>query len=60
MFSPFLALPPPQAPENPYPILPPPASMMGFLHSHTHLPALSSPTLGHLSSLHKTKDLSFH
>ena len=49
-------------PETPYPILPPPASMRVFLHPpiHSHLPALSSPMLGHLSSIHKTKDLSSH
>jgi hypothetical protein len=47
--------------ETPYHILPPP-SMRGFLHSptHSHLPILDSPTLGHLWSLHRTKDLSFH
>jgi hypothetical protein len=28
--------------------------------NHSHLPTLHSPTLGHLSSLHRTKDLSFH
>jgi hypothetical protein len=27
---------------------------------HSHLPALNYPTLGHLSSLHRTKDLSSH
>ena len=42
-------------------LLPPPASMRVFLHplTHSHLPALNSPTLGHLLSLHRTKDLSF-
>jgi hypothetical protein len=28
--------------------------------THSYLPALNSPTLGHLSSLHRTKDLSSH
>ena len=44
--------------ETPYPILPPPASMMVFLHSpnHSHLPTLNSPTL----RLHRTKDISSH
>ena len=53
---------PPSLPETPYHILPPPASMKVFLHpsTHSHLPALDSPTLGHLSSLHRTKDLSSH
>jgi hypothetical protein len=41
---------------------PPPASMRVFLHSptHSHLPTLNLPTLGHLSCLHRTKDLSSH
>ena len=47
--------------ETPYPLLypPPPASMRVYLHlpTHSHLPALDSPTLGHLLSLHRTKDL---
>ena len=41
MLSPFPVFP---TPGNPYPI--PPASMRVFLHpSHSHLPALDSPTL---------------
>jgi hypothetical protein len=28
--------------------------------THSHLPAFDSPTLGHLTSLHRTKDLSSH
>ena len=49
-------------PEIPYPILSPPASMRMFLHSptHSHLPVFNSTILGHLSSLHRTKDLSSH
>jgi hypothetical protein len=33
-----------------------------FLHPPTcsHLPILDSPRLGHLLSLHRTKDRSFH
>jgi hypothetical protein len=52
----------PHLPETPYPILPLTASRMVFLHSpiHYHLPAFSSPILGHLSTLHKTKGLSSH
>jgi hypothetical protein len=48
--------------ETPYHILPSPASMKVFQHppTHSHLSTLSSPTLGHLSSLHRTKDLSFY
>jgi hypothetical protein len=48
--------------ETPYPIFPPPASMRVFLYppTHSHIPTLSSPTLGHLFSLHRTKDLSSH
>lgn len=40
----------------------PPASMRVFLHlpTHSHLPALDSPILGHLSSLPRTKNLSSH
>ena len=59
MLSPFSVHP---LRETPYPILPPPASMRVFLHppTHSHLPTLNSPTLGHLSSLHRTKDLSSH
>jgi hypothetical protein len=36
--------------------------MREFLHppTHFHLPALDFPTLGHLLSFHRTKDLSFH
>jgi hypothetical protein len=36
--------------------------MRVFLHlcTHSHLPTLDFLTLGHLSSLHMTKDLSFH
>jgi hypothetical protein len=36
--------------------------MRVFLHplTHSYLPTLNSPTLGHLSSLHRTKDLSSH
>jgi hypothetical protein len=58
ILSPFLVLPL----EGPYPILPPPDSMRVFFHlpTHSHLPAPSSPTLGYLSSLHRTKDLSSH
>jgi hypothetical protein len=46
--------------ETLYPILPPPASTRVFLHllTHSHLPALNSPTLGHLSRLQRTKELS--
>ena len=49
-------------PRTPYSILPSPASMRVYLHLPTHspLPALSSPTLEHLSRLHRTKDLSSH
>jgi hypothetical protein len=49
-------------PETLYSIPHPPASMRVFLHppTHSHLPALGSPTLGHLRSLHRTKDLSSH
>ena len=56
MLSPYWVLP---LPETPYPIFPPPAFMRVFLHTHphSHLPTLDSPTLGHLSSLHRTKDL---
>ena len=52
----------PFPPETPYHILPAPASLKVSLHpsTHSHLPTLNSPTLGHLSSLHRTKDLSFH
>ena len=41
---------------------PPPASMRLFLHPHTHscLAFLDSPTLGHLASLLRIKDLSSH
>jgi hypothetical protein len=51
--------PPPKAL---YPILPPPVSMRVFQYppTHTHLSALSAPILGHLSSIHRTKDLSSH
>jgi hypothetical protein len=48
--------------EIPYHI-PLPLLLWGcFLHLPTHscLPALNSPTLGHLLSLHRTKDLSSH
>jgi hypothetical protein len=40
----------------------PPGFVRVFLHpsTHSHLLALSSPILGHLLSLHRTKDLSFH
>jgi hypothetical protein len=43
--------------ENPYSILPLPASMRVFLHppTHSHFPTIDSPTLGHLLSLHRTK-----
>ena len=53
---PFPGPPVPSLLETPYPILPPPASMRVFLHSpiHCHLPALDSPTLGYLVSLHRT------
>ena len=59
ILSPF---PVPSLPEIPYLISPPPASMKVFLHppTHSYLPALNSPTLGHLSSLHRNKDLSSH
>ena len=38
----------------------PPAFMRVFLHSpnHSFFLTLDSPTLGHLMSLHRTKDLS--
>ena len=57
MLSPF-----PVSPKTPYPILTTPASMRVFLHSptHSHLPALDSHTLGYISSLQRTKDLSSH
>ena len=53
---------PPPKKNPPYPITPAPDSMMVFLHpsTHSHLPTLDSPTLRHLSSLHRTKDLSSH
>jgi hypothetical protein len=37
-----------------------PASMMMFLYPpiHYHIPAPNSPTVGHLSGIHRTKDLS--
>jgi hypothetical protein len=43
--------------ETAYHILPPPVSMRVFLHPpiHSHLPALNSPTLGNLLSLHRTR-----
>jgi hypothetical protein len=49
-------------PETPYHILPPSAFMRVFLHppTHSYLPTFDSPTLGHLSRIHRTKDLSFH
>jgi hypothetical protein len=52
----------PLLPENPHPILPLPASMEVFLYlpTHFHLPDLDSPTLGHLSSLHRTTGLFCH
>jgi hypothetical protein len=52
----------PSLPETSHHILPAPASRRVFFHppTHSHLPALDSPTLGHLSSLHRTKDLSSH
>ena len=52
----------PTFPVSPYPILPPPDSMRVFLHPpiHSNLTVLDFPILGHLSSLHRTKDLSFH
>jgi hypothetical protein len=43
---------------TPYHILPAPASMRVFFHSPSH--SLNSPILGHLLSLQRTKDLSFH
>ena len=48
-FSQFCPLPS----ETSYPILPPPASMRVFLHppTHSYLPALNCPTLGHAISL---------
>ena len=59
MSSPFPVTP---SLETPYPTLPPPASMRVFLYppTHSHLPTLDSPTLGHLWSLHRTKDLFSH
>ena len=58
ILSPFPVSP---LPGNPHPIFPPPASMRMLFHPlHSHLPALNSPTLRHLSSLHRTKDLSSH
>ena len=53
---------PPSLLETPYYILPPPASMRVFLHppTHSHLPALDSSTKGHLSSLHRIKNLFSH
>jgi hypothetical protein len=58
MLSPF-PFSPPLPLETSYPIFSPTASMRALLHLpiHSHLPTLSSPTLGHLSSLHRTKDL---
>ena len=55
-------IPSPPFLEAPYPNLSSPASMKVFLYTlaHSHLPVLDSPTLGHLSSLHRTKDLSSH
>jgi hypothetical protein len=52
----------PPSPETPYPILTPPASMRVFQHppTNSYLPTLSSRTLGHLLSFHRTKDLSSH
>jgi hypothetical protein len=52
----------PSLPETPYPIIPPPASLGIFLllPTHSHLPALDSPTLGHLLNLHRMKYLFFH
>jgi hypothetical protein len=49
-------------PETPYSFPPPPASMRVFLYplNHSRPSALDSPTMGHLSSLYRTKDLSFH
>jgi hypothetical protein len=58
MLSPFpVSLPPGNTLSRP-----PHASMRLFLHPpvHSHLPALDSPILGHLSSFHRTKDFSFH
>ena len=47
--------------DSPYPILPTSISMMVFLYlPHSHLPALDSPIMGHLSGLHGNKDLSSH
>jgi hypothetical protein len=45
MFSPFQVSPS----ETPNPIHPPPAFVMALPHplTHTHLPALASPTMGH-------------
>jgi hypothetical protein len=59
MLSPFLVSLPPRNTLSPPPS---PSSMRVFLHppTHSHLPALDSPTLGHLLSLHRTKDLSYH
>jgi hypothetical protein len=47
-------------PETSYSIPSPPAFMRVLLHppTHSHLPALDSPTLGHPLRLHRTKDLS--
>ena len=46
--------------ETPDPIFPPLSSMSVFLHPPTPAltPALNSPTLGHLLSLPRTKNLS--
>jgi hypothetical protein len=51
------------SPPSPKPLFhpPPPASMMVFhLPSHSSHSSLDSPSLGHLSSLHGTKDFSSH
>jgi hypothetical protein len=49
----------PSLAETRYDILPPPASMRVVLYppTNSHLPTVDSPTLGHLSSLPRTKDL---
>jgi hypothetical protein len=56
MLSPF------PVPLNPPSHPPSPASVRVFPHPPMHfcLPASHSPTLRHLSSLHRTKDLSSH
>jgi hypothetical protein len=49
-------------PRSPLSHPPSPASMRVFLYlpTHSHIPTLSSSTLGHLWRFHRTKDLSTH